>query len=131
MQGIHTVHTSECRSLKANLERKEGFTCAAIGKHFVDTDTIYVDAPIEMGIEFLQDLRNMDEWAHLLKPDGEISASEGEFRDEYNQKVKASVQLHRLSKYLFARTRILLSRTRILSAHSHAFNTGFLCICRS
>jgi hypothetical protein len=85
--------------LKANLERKEGLTSAAKGKHFVDTDTIYVDAPIEMGIEFLQDLRNMDDWAHLLRPNGEISESEGEFLDEYDQKVKASVQLHSLSKY--------------------------------
>ena len=99
MQGIHTVHTSECRSLKANLERKEGLTSASIGRHFVDTDTIYVDAPIEMGIEFLQDLRNMNEWAHLIKPDGEVSASEGVFRDEYDQKVKASIQLHGLSKF--------------------------------
>jgi len=99
MQGIHPVHTSECRSLKANLERKAGLTSAVKGTHFIDTDTIYVDAPIEMGIEFLQDLRNMDDWAHLIRPNGEITSSEGEFLDEYNQKVKVSLELHSLSKY--------------------------------
>ncbi|MEH2314746.1 MAG: scytonemin biosynthesis cyclase/decarboxylase ScyC [Nostoc sp.] len=99
MQGIHTVHTSECRSLKGNLERKAGLTAAAKGSHFIDTDTIYVDAPIEIGIEYLKDLRNIDEWAHLLRPNGEINLESGEFKDEYDQKVKVSVRVHSLSKY--------------------------------
>jgi hypothetical protein len=99
MQGIHTVHTSECRSLKAILERRSGLTTAAKGRYFIDTDTIYVDAPVELGIEYLKDLHNIDEWAHLLRPTGEITADSGEFRDEYDQKVKVSVRLHSLSKY--------------------------------
>ncbi|RCJ21852.1 hypothetical protein A6770_04245 [Nostoc minutum NIES-26] len=99
MQGIHTVHTSECRSLKAILERKSGLTTAAKGRYFIDTDTIYVDAPVELGIEYLKDLHNIDEWAHLLRRTGEITTNSGEFKDEYDQKVKVSVRLHSLSKY--------------------------------
>ncbi|GAA6620436.1 scytonemin biosynthesis cyclase/decarboxylase ScyC [Scytonema sp. NUACC26] len=99
MEGIHTVHTSECRSLKGNLERKTGLTSAAQGRYYIDTDTIYVNAPIEMGIEFLSDLKNMDDWAHLLHLDGEIVGSSGEFRDEYNQKVKVTQRLQPVSKW--------------------------------
>ena len=99
MQGIHTVHTSETRSLKAILERQAGRSTAAKGRHFIDTDTIYVDAPINMGVKYLSDLKNMDEWAHLVRPSGEITSQSGEFRDEYDQKIKISLRLHNLSKY--------------------------------
>jgi hypothetical protein len=99
MEGIHTVHTSECRSLKAILERMGGHREAAKGQYEIATDTIYVNAPMEMGVEYLSDLRNMDEWAHLLRPVGEILAQSGEFLDEYDQKVKVSLRLHSLSKY--------------------------------
>ncbi|MDF5716150.1 MAG: scytonemin biosynthesis cyclase/decarboxylase ScyC [Rhizonema sp. NSF051] len=99
MQGIHAVHTSECRSLKANLERKAGLNSAAKGRYFIDTDTIYVDAPVEMGVEFLSDLRLMDDWAHLLHADGEITAHSGEFRDEYNQKVKVTLEVKPVNKW--------------------------------
>jgi hypothetical protein len=99
MQGIHTVHTSECRSLKAILERKAGYKQAVTGRYFIDTDTIYVDAPIEIGVEYLSDLRNVDEWAHLVRPNGVISPQSGEFLDEYDQKVNISLRLHTLSKY--------------------------------
>lgn len=99
MEGIHTVHTSECRSLKGNLERKGGHSTAAKGRYYIDTDTIYVNAPIEMGVEFISDLRNMDDWAHLLHADGEIAPHSGEFRDEYDQKVKVTLRLQSVSKW--------------------------------
>lgn len=102
MQGIHTVHTSECRSLKANLERKAGLTSAEKGRYFIDTDTIYVDAPIEVGVAYLSDLRNMNDWAHLVRPDGEISASSGEYRDEYGHKVKVSLRVEPVSQWYLA-----------------------------
>lgn len=99
MQGIHTVHTSECRSLKATLERKAGCTEAARGRYKIDTDSIYIDAPLEIAIEYLQDLRNVDEWAHLLRPQGELSPESGEFLDEYDQKVKVTFRTHNLNNY--------------------------------
>lgn len=99
MEGIHTVHTSECRSLKGNLERKAGLSAAARGRYFIEADTIYVNAPIEMGVEFLSDLRNMDDWAHLLRADGEITPSAGEFRDEYDQKVKVTQRVQPVNKW--------------------------------
>ena len=99
MQGINTVHTSECRSLKAILERQSGHAEAARGRYRIEADTIYVDAPIALGFEFLKDLRNMDDWAHLLRADGEIEPESGEFRDEYNQKVKVTLRSHDLNNY--------------------------------
>lgn len=99
MEGIHTVHSSECRSLKGNLERKAGLTQAAKGRYYIDVDTMYIDAPVEMGAEYLQDVRNLDEWAHLLHPSGEITPESGEFIDEYGQKVQVKFRLNNLSKY--------------------------------
>lgn len=99
MQGIETVHTSECRSLKAILERNVGLTEAAQGRYKIDTFSIYVDAPIEVGFEYLRNLINIEEWAHLLRSQGEISPESGEFLDEYNQKVKVSLRTHKLSNY--------------------------------
>lgn len=99
MQGIETVHTSECRSLKAILERKAGQTFAAKGRYKIDTDTMFIDAPIELGFEYLRDLRNLDEWAHLLRPNGKIECEEGEFIDEYDQKVIVTLRTHALNKY--------------------------------
>ncbi|MEB3278718.1 MAG: scytonemin biosynthesis cyclase/decarboxylase ScyC [Lyngbya sp.] len=99
MQGIETVHTSECRSLKAILERNSGRTEAARGRYKIVTDTMFIHAPIEMGYEYLSDLRTMDEWAHLLRPAGEIGSNSGEFLDEYNQKVQVELRSHTLSKY--------------------------------
>ncbi|MGF1479810.1 MAG: scytonemin biosynthesis cyclase/decarboxylase ScyC [Cyanophyceae cyanobacterium] len=99
MQGIETVHTSECRSLKAILERNAGTTAAAQGRYRIDADTIYVDAPGELGFEFLKDLRNMDDWAHLLRADGEVGTESGNFLDEYNQQVEVSLQAHDLNNF--------------------------------
>ena len=99
MQGIETVHTSECRSLKANLERKEGYREAAIGDYRIETDTIYVNAPLELAVEYLQNLDNMDDWAHLMRPQGKIDGNSGEFIDEYDRTVKVSFKVHELSTY--------------------------------
>lgn len=99
MQGIDTVHTSECRSLKAILERQGGHTEAARGRYRIEADTIYVDAPLELGFEFLSDLRTMDDWAHLLRADGEVTPDSGEFRDEYDQKVKVTLRSHDFQRY--------------------------------
>lgn len=99
MQGIETVHTSECRSLKATLERKANLTEAAVGRYKIVTDSIFVDAPVEMGYEYLKNIENLDEWAHLLRSQGDLQPDSGEFIDEYNQRVKVSLRTHELSKY--------------------------------
>jgi hypothetical protein len=99
MQGIETVHTSECRSLKGILERNAGHTEPAAGRYTIATDTIYIDAPLELGAEYIADLRNTDEWAHLLRSRGDVSSTSGEFLDEYDQTVKARYRKHALSSY--------------------------------
>lgn len=97
MQGIETVHTSECRSLKAILERQEGLTQAAKGRYTIDTFTIYVDAPWELGAEYLSDVRNLEEWSHLLRSRNLVEAHTGEFLDEYDRPVQFSLRSHCLN----------------------------------
>lgn len=99
MQGIETVHTSECRSLKAIMERKQGETEAAQGRYQIKTFSIFVDAPLEMGFEFLKDIKNIDVWTHLLRPKGEVDGESGVFLDEYNQTVEVELKAHALSKF--------------------------------
>ncbi len=99
MQGIQTVHNSEARSLKAALERQTGLTEAAQGLYRIEADTIYVNAPIEMGAEFLGDLRTMETWSHLLKPAGQINRQDGAFTDEYGQTVEVTVRTNKLEEY--------------------------------
>ena len=99
MQGIQTVHNSEARSLKAALERRHGLTEAAQGRYRIETDTIYVNAPIEMGAEFLGDLRTMASWSHLLKPADAIERERGVFSDEYEQTVEVTLRTNRLEDY--------------------------------
>lgn len=99
MEGIHTVHTSECRSLKAILERNAGYTESATGRYRIDTDSIYIDAPLELAAEYVGNLHNLNEWCHLLRPNGEVTPLSGEFLDEYNQTVKVTLRTHDLGKY--------------------------------
>jgi len=99
MQGIQTVHNSEARSLKAALERQAGLTEAAQGRYRIEADTIYVNAPIEMGAEFLGDLRTMETWSHLLKPAGTIQPEHGSFFDEYCQTVEVTLRTNQLEDY--------------------------------
>ncbi len=41
----------------------------------------------------------MNDWAHLLSPDGEVSAFEGNYRDEYGKKVKATLRVQPTNKW--------------------------------
>lgn len=99
MEGIDLVHTSECRSLKGILERNAGHDRAVRGQYRIESSTIYIDAPLEQCAEYLGDLRNMREWAHLTRPQGEVSPQSGTFVDEYGQTVEMRIRGHRLPHY--------------------------------
>lgn len=99
MQGIKTVHDSEVRALKAALEREAGLIEAARGTYRVEADTIYIDAPFDMAVSFVGDLRTMLLWSHLLKPVGAIQPERGTFLDEYRQMVEVTLRTNRLEDY--------------------------------
>jgi hypothetical protein len=99
MEGIHLVHTAECRSLKGILECKAGHTEAVQGQHRIQTSTIYVDAPLELAVEYLGDLQNLGEWGFSLHPQGEVTPTAGEFVDEYGRLVQVELRILELSHY--------------------------------
>jgi len=99
MEGISAVHNSECRALKAALERRAGLTEAARGRYRLAADTIYIDAPIDLAAEYIGDARTMEQWSHLLRPEGEVLSDGGNFRDEYGQAVEVTFRTHQLADY--------------------------------
>jgi hypothetical protein len=99
MEGIQAVHNSECRALKAALERRAGLTEAAQGRYRLAADTIYIDAPIDLAADYIGDARTMEKWSHLLRPAGTIRSDGGRFRDEYDQDVEVTVRTHALGEY--------------------------------
>ena len=99
MQGIHLVHTAEIRSLKSSLERKAGLNAAAQGRYAIETDSIFVDAPLELATEYLGDLSNFAEWAYFIRPRGAVSARRGDFLDEYDQPVEIRARTYDCKNY--------------------------------
>jgi hypothetical protein len=93
-EGMPAAHTAECRALKAVLERGAGRRCAAYGRYVVRSETIYVDAPVRVGAEYLADIRSMAEYAFLLRPDGDVFPDEGSFLDEYGWRVTMRSRMH-------------------------------------
>ena len=80
MEGIQAVHNSECRALKAALERRAGSDRERHEVRYrLAADTIYIDAPIDLVAEYIGDARTMASWSHLLRPDGEILSDGGTF----------------------------------------------------
>src|SRR5688572_20714599 len=63
MQGIAAVHHYEARGLKAALERREGIAQPARGRVSVLSDTMWVDASIDMARELLADRTTLPNWA--------------------------------------------------------------------
>lgn len=92
-EGIHAVHNAETHSLKAILESRRGVRAAARGDLDVRSHTIYVDAPIDMAVEYFADVANAAEWGYLLRQDGEG------FVDEYANRFDLRVMLRDFGPY--------------------------------
>jgi len=99
MQGIEAVHRYEGRGLKAALERRAGLAAPAEGRWLIETDTMYVDAPIELAAAELGDPARLPLWAPLFRADPK-SADGRDFRDEYDRRVRVTFAVHRLDEYL-------------------------------
>src|SRR5687767_6851881 len=96
MQGIAAVHHYEGRGLKAALERREGLAQPAMGQVSVLSDTMWVDAPIELAREMLADRTRLSEWAPLFRT---ADAAAGSFADEYARRVQAEFTACELGDY--------------------------------
>ncbi len=96
MQGIAAVHHYEGRGLKAALERREGLAQSATGRWSVLSDTMWVDAPIEMARELLADRKTLSDWAPLFRT---VDAAVGSFVDEYARRVQVEFTACELGGY--------------------------------
>ncbi len=99
MQGIDYVHTAEIRSLKGALERQAGLREAARGRFEVETASIFVDAPLDLAVDYLSDVRNFRAWAFFIRGGDAADAREGTFVDEYGREVKVRCRVHDLENY--------------------------------
>jgi pulcherriminic acid synthase len=99
MQGIEAVHRYEGRGLKAALERRAQLQAPAAGRWRVETDTMYVDAPLESAVAELTDPARLPQWAPLFRPDGR-SRDGRDFLDEYDRRVRVTFTAHRLDDYV-------------------------------
>ncbi|MBE3015829.1 hypothetical protein IL992_42700 [Microbispora sp. NEAU-D428] len=89
--AVAPIHSSEIRSLKSILERRAGHRVPAIGSHRLRTASIYVDAPLEAGMAYLSDPRNIPEWTHRLRPAGSPEGRTGHYLTEYDQRVRLTL----------------------------------------
>jgi hypothetical protein len=90
-EGLPTVHRSEARSLKAQLERRQGLRQPARGNLDLRSHTIYVDAPVADAVAFLSE--NPTEWGYLMRRDGE------RLYDEYDREIRIAMTHHDLGGY--------------------------------
>jgi cytochrome P450 len=97
MQGIAAVHHYEGRGLKAALERREGIAQPAAGRSSLLSDTMWVDAPIEMARELLSDREALADWAPLFRA---VDAAAGSFVDEYARRVQVEFAACELGDYV-------------------------------
>ncbi|MEP7028940.1 MAG: cytochrome P450, partial [Candidatus Eisenbacteria bacterium] len=93
MQGIAAVHHYEARALKATLER--GLPRPAVGRMSVLSDTMWVDAPIEMARALLADQDALPSWAPHYR-----AGPSGEFVDEYARRVEVEFKDCALGDYV-------------------------------
>ena len=97
MQGIAAVHHYEGRGLKAALERRDGLAQPAKGRVAVLSDTMWVDAPLDMARELLADRQALSSWAPMFRP---VDAGAGSFVDEYSRPVQAGFAACELGDYV-------------------------------
>lgn len=94
MEGIAAVHHYEGRGLKAALERRERLVRPGSGRFALLSDTMWVDAPIELARDELVDVDALPSWAPLFRRerDGYV--------DEYDRRVEPTFVAHALDDYV-------------------------------
>jgi hypothetical protein len=115
-QGLPTVHRSEARSLKAQIERRAGHRAPVQGELDVRSHTIYIDAPLADAAEVLADPARATEWGYLMRRDG------ARLYDEYDREIEIRIVQHDLGEY-----RILEHETRYVGSE-HRVRTPIVSI---
>jgi hypothetical protein len=95
MEGIDIVHTSETRALKASLESRAGHSSPVLGRHRLRTETVYVDAPVELVTTLVGDVTQVGEWTHLRHIVDVATPTHARLRDEYGRMLQLEHKVHR------------------------------------
>lgn len=98
-QAVGVIHMSECRLLKVILERRDNHSEFVKGRYIINSDTIYVDASLELGREYLEKIHNLPEWARFLWQHNIVDLQSGEFLDKYGKMVKVTLRTRVMSSY--------------------------------
>ena len=92
-QGLPTVHRSEARSMKAQLERRAGHRRGVDGALRLAAHTIYVAAPLDLVASYLASPANVSEWGYLMRKDGVA------LFDDYDHPIDVRLTCHDLGAY--------------------------------
>jgi len=92
-QGLATVHRSEARAFKAQVERRAGHRRAVAGPLELHSHTIYVDAPLELAVEYLSDPAHLTEWGYMMRRDGNA------LFDQYDRPIDVALTTHDMGAY--------------------------------
>jgi hypothetical protein len=92
-EGLPTVHRSEARSAKAQLERRAGRRRAVAGELALRSHTIYIDAPLDQALPYLADPAHAATWGYLLRRD------DARLFDEYDRPIEIRLAVRDLAGY--------------------------------
>ena len=92
-QGLPTVHRSEARSMKSNIERRHGHRAPVVAACTLEAHTIFVDAPMNDVTSFLADPANVDTWGYLMRREG------AQLFDDYDNAIDIKLTQHDLGAY--------------------------------
>ena len=92
-EALPTVHRSEARSLKAQLERRAGHRAPVAGQLELRSHTIWIDAPHELVASYLADPAAAAEWGYLLRRD------RARCFDAYDRPIEIALRTHDAGAY--------------------------------
>lgn len=92
-EGLPTVHRSEARSLKAQLERRNSHAQPVAAELELRSHSIYINAPLSVVAATLSDQDRAFDWGYLMR------RTETSAVDEYDQPIRITLRLHDLGEY--------------------------------
>lgn len=91
-EGLPTVHRSEARSLKAQIERRRGLKGPSTSRLRLAPHTIFVDASYPAVVDYIADVESAPTWGYLMRKAATLL-------DAYDHEITISTTKHILGEY--------------------------------